>query len=292
MTNCTPADPNPEKSTLGVVAISYNESQDLPGFLENLQDWVDEIVIVDDGSTDDTAAIARSASDKVTFVVSPRTEGEYFSHQRNKGIHLANSDWLLHMDIDERVTPELAQEILQAIQDPNKDGYRYRRLNYFLHRPMQSGGWQNWNLVHLARRQQFHFEGMFHETCVLDAPAERVGQLQAKMWHLNDKSYQARMRKSFTYCEEQAQRLSQRYARLTWLHLLALPLFEFFRKLILKGGYRDGTPGVLFAMHSAGAMFRACALTWDRQNGISRGSIEAEIQTMWSRSKEVSYVKG
>lgn len=275
------------KPTLGIVAISYNESQDLPGFLENLGSWVDEIVIVDDGSTDNTAEIAQSVGNKVQFVVLPRKEGEYFAQQRNKGIRLAESDWLLHMDIDERVTPELAREILQAIQDPDKDAYRYRRLNYFLHRPMQGGGWQDWNMVHLARRSLFHFEGMFHEDCVVDASEERIGQLQERMLHLNDKSYQARMRKSFIYCEEQAQRISKRYARLTWVHLLGLPLFEFFRKLIWKGGYRDGILGLLFAMHSAGAMFRACALSWDAQNYVSRSEIERSIQAMWSFSGKV-----
>lgn len=279
-----------EKPTLGVVAISYNESQDLPGFLENLISWVDEIVIVDDGSTDDTPKIAQSAGSKVKLVVSPRQEGEYFAQQRNKGIQLAESDWLLHMDIDERVTPKLADEILQAIQDSKTDAYRYRRLNYFLHRPMQGGGWQDWNMIHLARRSLFHFEGMFHEDCVVDASAARIGQLQEKMLHLNDKSYRARMRKSFTYCEEQAQHISKKYARLTWIHLMGLPLLEFFRKLVWKGGYRDGMLGLLFAMHSAGAMFRACALSWDAQNCVSRSDIENQIQAMWSFSTGAEHV--
>ena len=271
--------------TIGVVAISYNETQDLPGFLENLLPWIDEIVIVDDGSTDDTAAIAQAASDKVTFITSPREDGEYFAQQRNKGIKAAKSDWLLHMDIDERVTPDLAKEIRQAIKDDTKDGYRYRRLNYFLHRPMRSGGWQDWNMVHLARRHLFHFEGMFHETCVLDASEERIGQLNAKMWHLNDTSYRARMRKSMSYCEEQAERIAKRYRRITWLHLLGLPVYELCRKLLFKRGYRDGTLGLLFALHSAGAMFRACALVWDQQNGISRSEIENQMKNMWKQEE-------
>jgi (heptosyl)LPS beta-1,4-glucosyltransferase len=278
--------------TLGVVAISYNEELDLPGFLENLQPWVDEIVIVDDGSTDSTAAIASTAEGNVKFIVSPRKSGEYFAGQRNKGINLATSDWLLHMDIDERVTPELADEILQAIQDNTKDGYRYRRLNYFLHRPMQSGGWQDWNMIHLARRHLFHFEGMFHENCILDAPNERIGQLTAKMWHLNDSSYQARMCKSFAYCEEQAKRISEKYSQITWLHLLFLPLCDFFRKFFFKKGYRDGTLGFLFAMHSSGAMFRACALVWDDQNRVFRGDIENKVKIMWQQTSEVEHVNG
>lgn len=267
--------------TLGVVAISYNEERDLPGFLENVKPWVNEIVIVDDGSTDGTMDLLRAAGRKVKSAVSPRKAGEYFAQQRNKGIQLAESDWLLHMDIDERVTPELAEEIQRAIQDDSKDGYRFRRLNYFLHRPMRGGGWQDWNMIHLARRSLFHFEGMFHETCVIDAPESRIGQLRNPMWHLNDVSYKARMEKSLRYSEEQSQRIARRYKKITWLHLLGLPMLEFVRKFLLKEGFRDGMPGLIFAGHAADAMFRACAFVWDEQNRIQRDAIENRIRERW-----------
>src|SRR5690242_1817630 len=113
-----PSSPHPP--TLGVVTIAQNEEADLTAFLEHLLPWVDEIVIVDDGSTDRTAAMARAAGAKVNLISSPRLAGQYYSDQRNKGITAARSDWLLHMDVDERVTPELAHEVLRAIQDPAK----------------------------------------------------------------------------------------------------------------------------------------------------------------------------
>src|SRR3972149_1078964 len=89
--------------TLGVVAISRNEERDLPGFLENLLPWVDEIIIVDDGSTDSTRKVAETAGEKVRFLVSPRMKGKYYADQRNKGIDAARSDWLIHMDIAESI---------------------------------------------------------------------------------------------------------------------------------------------------------------------------------------------
>ena len=177
---------------------------------------MDEIVIVDDGSTDKTAAMARAAGPKVNFISSPRRAGEYYSDQRNKGIDAATSDWLLHMDIDERVTPELAAEILTAIRDPAKDGYQFRRLNFFLHRAMRGGGWQNWNLIHLARRDKFRFGGKMHETTLLEAREEHVGQLLAYMWHLNDADYVERVRKNMVYMQIEAENLSERGFRVRW----------------------------------------------------------------------------
>jgi len=272
---------NDSRATLGVVTISYNEERDMADFIGHLLPWVDEIVIVDDGSTDRTKEIALSKGNKVQFITSPRQPDEYFSHQRNKGIDASGSDWLLHMDVDERVTPQLSREILNAIQDNNKDAYRYRRLNYFLHRPMRGGGWQDWNLAHLARREVLRFAGMYHEECFVDVPSERIGQLKEMMWHLNDESYKERMRKSFLYCQEQAKRLVEKGTKIKWWHLLVLPGIEFLRKMFKKYGYRDGTVGFLFALHSACAMFRACALVWDEQNSLDRSSLEDQLKQMW-----------
>ena len=191
-----------KRQTLGIVAISYNEEVDLPFFLDHLITWVDEIVIVDDGSTDATEQIALNYGPKVKFISSKRKADEYYSDQRNKGIENAKSDWLLHMDIDERVTKQFSQEILTAISSPDFDAYKFRRLNYFFHRPMKGGGWADWNLVHLAKKEVLRFNGMFHETIKLTISNDKIGQLRNKMHHFNDDSYSERLRKSMTYQKE------------------------------------------------------------------------------------------
>lgn len=268
--------------TLGVVAISYNEERDLPAFLSHLLPWVHEIVLVDDGSTDRTREIALAAQGKVTFLRAPREKGEFYSDQRNKGIRVATSDWLLHMDIDERVTPEMAAEVLQAIQDGAKDAYRYRRINFFLHRRMRGGGWQDWNQVHLARRDCLRFEGMFHERCVLNTTPERTGTLAAAMIHLNDESFRERMRKSDTYLDEIVARVSSRKRPIGYCRLAGVTLWEFVRKYVIKRGFRDGVPGLIFAIHAACAVFRAHAIVWDEQNQIERSTLEADLANRWN----------
>jgi len=269
------------RPTLGVVAIAQNEERDLGAFFEHLLPWVDEIVIIDDGSTDRTAELARAAGPKVQFVVSPRGDGEYYSHQRNKGIAAAKSDWLLHMDIDERVTPELAREIQTAITDPAKDGYRFRRLNFFLHRPMRGGGWQNWNLIHLARREKFRFGGKMHETTLLDAPPERAGQLASFMWHLNDSDYVERVRKNMIYMQVEAENLLEAGRPIRWFDLLVHPLKRVLKSYFLEGGYKDGVVGVLYAMFVLTGTFNWYATAWDRANAISREELEGKLKGLW-----------
>jgi glycosyltransferase involved in cell wall biosynthesis len=274
--------------TLGVVAISFNEERDLPAFLDHLVPWVDEIVIVDDGSEDQTRTIASRYPDKVTFIVAPRGSNEFFSHQRNKGIDAADSDWLLHMDVDERVTPELAREIVSAISRDDCDAYRFRRLNFFLHRLMRGGGWQRWNQIHLARREVLRFSGMYHEYCRVGAPVDRVGQLENLMWHLNDADYLERMEKSNRYCVEVAQRISRKGRSVGPIQLLLRPVLLFGKRFILERGFLDGTAGMISALHSATAEFRALAIVWDEQHPVDRSTLENRIGEMWRHASKTS----
>lgn len=262
------------KPTLGVVAISYNEEVDLPGFLDHLVTWVDEIVIVDDGSTDSTELIASNYESKVKFINSKRQKGEYYSDQRNKGIDNAVSDWLLHMDIDERVTSELSLEILTAIASPVYDAYKFRRLNYFFHRPMKGGGWADWNLVHLAKREVLRFGGMFHENIDLTIENKKIGQLMNKMHHFNDDSYLERLKKSMTYQEEVVFSLERRNIKVNLGNMVIATIKEFFVKYFYKKGFLDGTPGFISAFHSSFAIFKAYALLWEKQHKIQRKSLE------------------
>jgi (heptosyl)LPS beta-1,4-glucosyltransferase len=267
-------------STLGVVAICRNEQRDLGGFLEHLLPWVDEIVLVDDGSTDDTLKIARDAGPKVLLVSSPRLPGEYFSHQRNKGISVARSDWLLHMDIDERVTPELRREIQESIQRTDLDGLRFHRQNFFLHRPIRGGGWQLWSYLHVARREKFSFGGKIHEECHLSGTPKRVKYLQSLMWHFNEDSYEKRRRKSLFYTTVEADTLLQKNARVRLWHLTIMPFLVFIKRYFLFFGFRDGIAGWILAFEGMASTFDAYAIAWDQQNRIPREEIESKFHSL------------
>jgi glycosyltransferase involved in cell wall biosynthesis len=255
--------------TLGVVAISKNEAREIGAFVQHLQRWVDEIVLVDDDSTDETVAIAHATAPGMTIVSHPLHPTAGFAAQRNRGIAAATADWLLHMDIDDRVTADLQAEIQQAIQCPERDAYAYRRHNFFLHRPVRGGVWRDWNRVRLARRGMHYFQSAVHETCMVCTRPHRIGQLKHAMWHLNDENYLERMRKSLQYCEAEAQEIACQ-GRVQWGHILGRPLIQFLHAYIGKAGFRDGVPGLILALHSASDTLWRYALAWDQQNRLPR----------------------
>ncbi|MDP7254710.1 MAG: glycosyltransferase family 2 protein [Planctomycetota bacterium] len=206
--------------TLGVVAISKNEEEDMPRFLEHLLPWVNEIVIVDDGSTDATVDIIKAAGPKVKLVEHPRDDELGFAGQRNIGIDEASSDWLIHMDIDMRVPPSLAREMQEAIRDPSKDAYYFRLRNFYLHRLLEHGGQQGWNKTWLCRRESARFSRRLHEQIEVTCSDSRIGQIENPMWHLNDNSFLERLQKSARYSELEGRRIVESGLKVKWRHFL------------------------------------------------------------------------
>lgn len=262
------------KPTLGVVAISYNEEVDLPGFLEHLVIWVDEIVIVDSGSNDNTLDIINKSNFDVKLINSSLEKAGGYAALRNLGVEACKTDWVINMDIDERISDNLKVEILSSIISEKYNGFRYRRLNYFLHRPMKAGGWNSWNNPQLGRKDAHRYKGKLHEKCIVDGGDKKIGQLQSFMLHLNDESYLERMDKSFRYCQLESDKLVEKNIKVKGYQFILYPILEFFKKYIYKRGFIDGIPGLIAAIHSANAVFRALALTWDIQNKIDRNVVE------------------
>ena len=235
-------DERPQRRSLAAMIICCNEADRIEACLQSLADWVDEIVVFDSGSTDATVAIARRYTDKVWI-----TDWPGYGPQRNRALARIDSDWVLYIDADERVTPELRAEIDKALSAPQLDItlFRIPWRTYLLGGVLRNGRYatpQN----RLFKRQGARFrEHQVHEQVVL--PERRVATLRQRLEHHSWRDYPHLLRKHRRYAAllaqhkyEQGKRSNMAYA---WLRLCT----DFVQQYLLRGSVLDGWRGLLIA---------------------------------------------
>jgi len=232
--------------TLSVVLITLNEAANLPRTLASVR-WAAEIVVVDSGSTDATLEIAAGAGARV-FAESWKG----FAAQKNSAISHATCDWVLSLDADEEVSPELAREIQVLLAgEPEFNAYRIPRLNHFLGRPLRHGGYWPDPKLRLFRRGAARFlDRPVHETMQSDGPD---GWLRGHLIHHCYPTLDDYIEHMNRYSTIAAQALvasgRARWARLCWPWLvwnaLLNPAATFLYNYIFRLGFLDGRAGLL-----------------------------------------------
>lgn len=239
-----------KKKTLSVVLATYNEEKNLSDCLESVEELADEIIVVDGYSTDKTASIADKFGAKVILA----QNNPMFHINKQKAIDAAGTDWILQLDADERVTPELADEISATINNPEaKTGYWIPRKNWFLGRYLMKGGVYPDYTLRLYRKGKGHLPQIdVHEQAIVDGP---VGYLQEPLIHAADPSfgrYLKRFDRYTTFIAKQYkdQKLSKN--PLTMLeYMVGKPLFWFFWTTFRHKAILDGWQGVVFSFFSS-----------------------------------------
>jgi len=248
-------------STLSVVLIVKNESAMIADCLASV-DWADEIIVIDSGSRDDTTEIARNYTDKVF------TEEDWqgFGVQRQRAQQHASGDWILMLDADERVTPELAEEIRQVVATNNQQYvYSVPRLSYVFGRFIRHSGWYPDYVTRLYPRTQAGYDASrVHEKLVYpDTMTEK--KLSSDLLHYTYRDLEHYLVKSAHYAAEWAQQRHARGKRSSLLQGLIHGIGCFIKMYIVRAGFLDGKQGLLLAVLSAHSTFVKYADLWIRQ---------------------------
>lgn len=239
---------------LSVIIITQNESARIRRALDSVA-WADEVVVVDSGSTDGTVALCRAAGAQVHEMDWPG-----FGPQKNRALGFATGDWVLSLDADEVVPPELRDEIQQAIAGPGAfTAYRIPRLSSFLGRPMRHSGWWPDHVCRLFRRGEARFtDALVHERLETTGP---VGTLRNPLHHASVVTLDDSIDKMNRYSTDGARMLHEQGRRGSLAAALARGFWTFLRTYFLQAGFLDGREGLMLAIANAqGSYYRQAKL--------------------------------
>jgi glycosyltransferase involved in cell wall biosynthesis len=238
--------------------IAFNEEQKLPACLASVG-FCAEVVVVDSHSTDTTRELAEQAGARVI-------ERHWPGHidQKNFAVEQASHDWVLCIDADERVTPELKALIEQALaSEPQVDGFEVNRRNVYLGRWIRGGGFYPDRKLRLFRKAKGRWGGINpHDHVHLDAGC-RTARLDADMEHLTYDGVGDHLRTIDYFSTIAAQEKLSRGQRAPTLQLLFNPPWKFFKMFVLQLGLRDGWRGLIVAMLGAFYVFLRYAKLWE-----------------------------
>lgn len=250
--------------SLSVAMIVKNEEQDLAACLDCVKGWVDEIVILDSGSQDNTKEIALAYGAK--FYENLDWQG--FGKQRQLAQQYVTSDYVLWLDADERITPELKQSILQAVEKNEKNTvYQIGRLSEVFGKQIRHSGWYP---DYVIRLYPTHLAGynnsLVHEKVIYPENA-KIDTLEGDMLHFTYKDLRHYLNKSAHYGTEWATQRAEQGKKGSLFSAFSHALNSFIKMYFIKRGFLDGKHGLLLAVLSAQSVFNKYADLWIKQQG-------------------------
>lgn len=227
-------------ATISAVIITKDEEANIRECLRSLA-WVDEIIVVDSGSSDRTVEICREFTDRVYSHDWPG-----FGPQKNRALDYATGDWVFSIDADERVTPELRAEILAALRLDGPGAYEMPRLSWYCGRFIRHSGWRPDYVLRLFRRGQGRFsEDLVHERILVAGP---VGRLNNDLIHYSFRDLEQVLTVVNRYSSLGAEQKFAAGQRGGLTKAIFHGLAEFFSTYLLKGGFLDGRQGLMLAI--------------------------------------------
>jgi glycosyltransferase involved in cell wall biosynthesis len=252
---------------LTAIVIARNAERSIEDCIRALH-FCDRIIVGENWSQDKTFELAQKAGAEVTTV-----SWEGYGRTKNSLIRLVPTGWILSVDADEMITPELAAEIRRTVaQSGAVDGYFIPRKNYFLGRHIRHCGWSpDWQLRLFKAGTGFFEEKQVHEALRLKGQTRRLQHALRHYTYLTVEDYIQRLN-HYTSLAAQDRFLSKK--RFSWLRLLFDPGWTFIKMYIVQSGWRDGFPGTALCVFSALNTLVKHAKHWERMREYKAGKTE------------------
>ncbi len=246
--------------TLSAAIIAYNEEANIERVLTPLAGLADEIVVLDSFSTDATCKLAEAMGARVY-----QEPFAGYIAKKNSALAKCTGDWILSLDCDEVLTPELAASIRTAVSGPHPyAGYTLNRRTFYMGRLLKHS-WQPDRKIRLVRRDANPRWGGYepHDTLLVDGP---VGELAGDLIHHSFKDFADHMRKTAAHAQSAARSYHAQGKRAGTAALLCKPIFAFFKKYLLQRSVLDGLPGLVAAGSGAAYTYMKYAFLLELQN--------------------------
>ena len=241
----------PQASKISGLVITLNEEENIEDVIQNLN-FVDEIIIVDSFSTDNTVALTK----KYPHVRLVQNKFENFTNQRNFALSLASHPWILFMDADERITPALKDEIIATVQKEDTfDAYFFVRKFMFEGKPLHFSGWQTDKNIRLFKKEKGHYipDRLVHEILKVDGSK---GILKNKLIHYSYRDYETYKSKMIHYAHLKAKELHQKKVKPNFFHFFIKPFYKFFLTYFIRLGFLDGKNGIVICYLNALSVYK------------------------------------
>ncbi len=242
---------------LSAVIISKNEEEIIADCIDSVS-FCDEILLIDNNSTDRTAEVAKRLGAKIIIA-----DTNNFSELRNSGLKNAKGKWILYIDADERVTPELQNEIIEKVNEKKNvfSAYKLKRKNYYL-------GKFEWpkieEITRLFKKTDLQeWFGKLHES---PRVLGEVGEIDGFLNHYTHRNLTYMVTKTNRWSEIEAElRFESHHPKMTWWRFPRVMMTAFFDSYIKQKGYKLGTAGIIESIFQAYSMFITYAKLWEKQ---------------------------
>ncbi len=243
--------------TLSVILITRNEEANLDDCLASLEGIAQQIVVVDTNSSDRTLEIAK----RYGAAISQPPDWPGFGPQKNRALDLANGQWVLSLDADERLTPALKSEILTAIQhSADVDCFAISRLSWYCGRFIRHSGWSPDYVDRLFKRGTARFSNdLVHERLI---PHGQVAKLENPMLHFSFMNYSQVLQKLDRYSTASAEQAFAQGKTSSPLKAVLHGAWSFFRTYILRAGFLDGPQGFALAVSNGQGTYYRYIKLW------------------------------